>query len=63
MAGAADRHGTLQADNPAAAATERRYRLPSGAAEVLADRDSPPYLAPMHSTDRVAFQARAATAD
>lgn len=39
--------GTLRVDDAAAAAAERRYRLPEGHAEVLVERDSPAYLAPL----------------
>ena len=36
--------GILAVENPAAAAAERRYRLPAGHCEVLLDRDSLSYL-------------------
>jgi 2-polyprenyl-3-methyl-5-hydroxy-6-metoxy-1,4-benzoquinol methylase len=39
--------GTLQVDDPAAGPAERRYHLPAGHAEVLAERDNPNFLAPM----------------
>jgi 2-polyprenyl-3-methyl-5-hydroxy-6-metoxy-1,4-benzoquinol methylase len=39
--------GTLEVDDPSAAPAERRYLLPHGHAEVLVDRDSPSYLAPL----------------
>ena len=39
--------GTLRVDDPGAAPDERSYRLPAGHAEVLVDRDSPSYLAPL----------------
>ena len=39
--------GTLRVDDPAAAPEMRRYHLPAGHAEVLAERDSPSYLAPL----------------
>jgi SAM-dependent methyltransferase len=39
--------GTLAVDDPSAASGERRYHLPPGHAEVLADRDSLNYLAPL----------------
>ena len=39
--------GALLVDDPGAAPAERRYRLPAGHVEVLADRDSPAYLAPL----------------
>ena len=39
--------GLLEVDDPAAPADKRRYRLPPGHAEVLTDRDSLSYLAPL----------------
>ena len=39
--------GILACDNPDAAASERRYRLPDGYAAVLVDPDSPTAMAPM----------------
>jgi hypothetical protein len=39
--------GMLDVESPAAEATERRYRLPAGHAEVLDDSDSLNYLAPL----------------
>jgi 2-polyprenyl-3-methyl-5-hydroxy-6-metoxy-1,4-benzoquinol methylase len=39
--------GTLQVDDPCAAPDARRYHLPAAHAEVLLDRDSPNYLAPL----------------
>jgi 2-polyprenyl-3-methyl-5-hydroxy-6-metoxy-1,4-benzoquinol methylase len=39
--------GILTCDNPDAAVTERRYRLPDGYAAVLVDPDSPTAMAPM----------------
>jgi SAM-dependent methyltransferase len=39
--------GTLEVDDAAADATERRYFLPPAHAEVLVDRDSTQYLAPL----------------
>lgn len=39
--------GTLEVDDPAAPAAERRYHLPNGHAEVLVERDSLNYLAPL----------------
>lgn len=39
--------GLLEVDDPAAGAAERRYRLPSGHAEVLADPGSLSLMAPM----------------
>ena len=39
--------GIVAVENPDAAATERRFRLPEGHAEVLADRESLNYLAPL----------------
>jgi 2-polyprenyl-3-methyl-5-hydroxy-6-metoxy-1,4-benzoquinol methylase len=39
--------GTLRVDDPRAAPHERRYYLPAGHAEVLLERDSPNYLAPL----------------
>jgi SAM-dependent methyltransferase len=39
--------GTLAVNDPSAAPAERRYRLPAGHAEVLVDRDSLNYLAPL----------------
>ncbi len=39
--------GILMVDDEGAGAQERRYHLPSGHAEVLADRESPDYLAPL----------------
>lgn len=39
--------GTLRVDNAGAAASERRYHLPAGHAEVLVHRDSLNYLAPL----------------
>jgi hypothetical protein len=39
--------GILSLDNPGAAAAERRFRLPAGHAEVLTERDSLNYLAPL----------------
>ena len=39
--------GILACDNPGAAASERRYRLPDGYAAVLVDPDSPTAMAPM----------------
>jgi 2-polyprenyl-3-methyl-5-hydroxy-6-metoxy-1,4-benzoquinol methylase len=37
--------GVLEVDDPAAAASERRYRLPAGHDEVLLDADSPNFMA------------------
>jgi 2-polyprenyl-3-methyl-5-hydroxy-6-metoxy-1,4-benzoquinol methylase len=37
----------LEVENPEAGPTERRYRLPSGHAEVLTERDSLNYVAPL----------------
>jgi SAM-dependent methyltransferase len=39
--------GTLRVDDAGAAASDRRYQLPAGHAEVLVDRDSLNYLAPL----------------
>ncbi|MFZ0134484.1 MAG: SAM-dependent methyltransferase, partial [Desulfobacterales bacterium] len=39
--------GILDVDDEKASAQERRYSLPSGHAEVLADRESTNYLAPL----------------
>jgi 2-polyprenyl-3-methyl-5-hydroxy-6-metoxy-1,4-benzoquinol methylase len=39
--------GTLRVDDPAAEPAARRYHLPAGHAEVLVERDSPNYLAPL----------------
>src|SRR5262245_22463440 len=39
--------GTLRVDDAGAAASDRRYHLPAGHAEVLVDRDSLSYLAPL----------------
>jgi SAM-dependent methyltransferase len=39
--------GTLRVDDPGAASAERRYFLPAGHAEVLAERDSASFLAPL----------------
>src|SRR5690242_360026 len=39
--------GTIRVDDPAADPAARRYRLPAGHSEVLVDRDSPIYLAPL----------------
>ena len=39
--------GTLRLDDPAAAPAARHYRLPDGHAEVLVDRESPAFLAPL----------------
>ena len=39
--------GTLRVDDASAGPTERRYSLPAGHGEVLVDRDSPSYLAPL----------------
>lgn len=39
--------GIVQVDDPSLPADERRYTLPSGHAEVLTDRDSMNYLAPL----------------
>jgi SAM-dependent methyltransferase len=39
--------GILQVEDAAAGATDRRYRLPAGHAEVLVERDSLNYLAPL----------------
>lgn len=39
--------GTLQVDDPAADPGVRRYHLPAGHAEVLAERDNPNFLAPL----------------
>ncbi len=39
--------GVLEVENPDAEASERRFHLPSGHAEVLTDRDSLNYLAPL----------------
>lgn len=39
--------GVLEVDNPEAEATARRFRLPAPHAEVLAERDSLNYLAPL----------------
>lgn len=39
--------GILEVDDEKASARERRYRLPAGHAEVLADRESIHYLAPL----------------
>jgi 2-polyprenyl-3-methyl-5-hydroxy-6-metoxy-1,4-benzoquinol methylase len=39
--------GTLRVDDASAAPAERRYSLPAGHAEVLVERDSPCYLAPL----------------
>jgi 2-polyprenyl-3-methyl-5-hydroxy-6-metoxy-1,4-benzoquinol methylase len=39
--------GTLQVDDASSGPAERRYRLPAGHAEVLVDRESPNYLAPL----------------
>jgi SAM-dependent methyltransferase len=40
-------YGILEVDNPAASPTERSFRLPSAHAEVLTDRESLNYLAPL----------------
>src|SRR5215210_4649794 len=39
--------GTLQVDDANSRPAERRYRLPAGHAEVLVDRESPNFLAPL----------------
>ncbi|MBV9322404.1 MAG: methyltransferase domain-containing protein [Chloroflexi bacterium] len=39
--------GTLRVDDPRALPLERRYHLPAAHAEVLVERDSPSYLAPL----------------